>query len=217
MLSGPIPTETGWRELKRAVNTAWWSLRVAGGCGGCFLRKTGASINRRWGGAGAAMSGELRTGTSSLGSADRALVRGEDVGLSAARYVVAKMLSRSESWGRSTDDFQSVSPCAFGAVLERPVCASVFGVTASCCSSGANVPWPASGAGGVFDLTDAGGEVFAWASGSCDMGSTLVQPSRRRSRESVEECLVAARVGIVGAAAGRHSGTPDRGSLACEE
>ena len=30
---------------------------------------------------------------------------------------------------------------------------------------------------GAFDLTDAGGEVFAWASGVGDMGSTLIRPS----------------------------------------
>lgn len=113
----------------------------------------------------------------------RALVRGEDVGLSAARYVVAKMLSLSESCGRSIDDLQRVLSWTFGVVLERPVCASVFGVTASCSAAAWEAPW--LGRGGVFDLTDAGGEVFLWASDCCDMGPTLVRPSERRPCESV--------------------------------
>lgn len=158
------------------------------------------------------MSGELRAGASSFTSVGRVLVRGEDVGLSGARYVVAKMLSLSESCGRSIEDFQRMSPCAFGVVLERPVCARVFGVTASCCASdGLDAPWlPAGaepGAGGVFDLTDAGGEVFPWASDCCDMGSTLVKPSRRRPSEGVAGRVVAARMGTFGAAE-QHSGRP---------
>jgi hypothetical protein len=73
------------------------------------------------------------------------------------------MLSRSDNCGRSTDDFHSVLSCTFGAVLERPVCARVFGVRASCSGEGLRGPW--LGSGGVLDLTDAGGEVFPWA---CD-------------------------------------------------
>jgi hypothetical protein len=41
----------------------------------------------------------------------------------------------------------------------------------------------------VLDLTDAGGEVFPWASSCCDMGPTLVRPSRWRRCESVAECV----------------------------
>jgi hypothetical protein len=139
------------------------------------------------------------SGASSSGCSWRALVRGEDVGLSAARYVVAKMLSLSESWGRSMDDFHRVLSCTFGAVLDRPVCASVFGVTASWSDSGWAEPWP--GCSGVLDLTDAGGEVFAWASVCCDMGPTLVRPSRRRAGDGVAGCVAesAATPGTVGA------------------
>jgi hypothetical protein len=128
------------------------------------------------------------SGASSAGASRRALVRGEDVGVSATRYVVAKMLSLSESCGRSVDDFHSaLLSGAMGAVLERPVCASVFGVTAACPAAGVGGPW--LGPGGVLDLTDAGGEVFPWASDCCDMGPTLVKPSRRRPCESVAGCV----------------------------
>lgn len=156
------------------------------------------------------MSGELRAGASSVGSTGGAVVRGDEVGLSAARYVVAKILSRSESCGRSIDDFHSVSPCAFGVVLERPVCASDFGVTAWCFSGkGVGTPWSLAEpeTGGVFDLTDAGGEVFPCASDCCDMGSTLVKPSRGRPSEGVAGRVVAARMGSFGAAE-KHSGGP---------
>jgi hypothetical protein len=127
------------------------------------------------------------SGASSLACSWRELVRGEDVGLSAARYVVAKMLSLSESCGRSMDDFHRMLSCAMGAVLERPVCARVFGVTAPWSDSGWEEAWP--GSGGVLDLTDAGGEVFPGASNCCDMGPTLVKPSRGRPCEGVAGCL----------------------------
>jgi hypothetical protein len=63
---------------------------------------------------------------------------------------------------------------AIGVVRERPVWARLLGVTASCSAEeeGVRASWLA------FDLTDAGGEVFAWASGSGDMGS-LIRPSVR--------------------------------------
>lgn len=165
------------------------------------------------------MSGELRCGASSFRSAGCAVGRGEDVGLSAARYVVAKMLSLSDSWGRSTDDFQSVSPWALGVVLERPVCARVFGVTASCClGEGLEAPWSLAepGTGGVFDLTDAGGEVYPWASDCCDMGSTLVRPSRGRPLEGVSERVVAARMGYVWRG-GKAQRRANRGGVACAD
>jgi hypothetical protein len=88
------------------------------------------------------------------------------------------MLSRSDSWGRSTDDVQSAGSGAMGAVLERPTWARRVGVTSD--ESGESgeaewqAPWP--GSQGVLDLTEAGGEVFVWASKSGDMGSTLVRP-----------------------------------------
>jgi len=85
--------------------------------------------------------------------------------------VVAKILSRSSSWGRSIDDFHRWFSCTMGAVRERPVWARLFGVTAS--RSG----WGVGASFGEFNLTDAGGEVFAWASGVGDMGSTLIRPS----------------------------------------
>jgi hypothetical protein len=132
MASDPMPAATGFRELKWVARRVWWSSRAAGGYEDCLRRKTGASIRRRWGGAGAAISDKLCSGASSLGGGRRALVCGEDAGVSATRYVVAKMLSLSESCGRSVDDFHSaLLSGAVGAVLERPVCARDFGVTAS--------------------------------------------------------------------------------------
>jgi len=84
------------------------------------------------------------------------------------------MLSRSSSWGRSIDDFQRLLlSWTMGAVRERPVWERVLGVTWSCSGSGVRTPWLA------FDLTDAGGEVFPWASGWGDMGSTLIRPLGR--------------------------------------
>jgi hypothetical protein len=86
--------------------------------------------------------------------------------------VVAKMLSRSDSWGRSIEDFQRLLfSWLIGAVCERPVCERLLGVTASCSPGGAGVgaSWLAS------DLTDAGGEVFPWASGWGDMGATSIR------------------------------------------
>ena len=121
----------------------------------------------------------------------RALVRGEEMGLSDARYVVAKILSRSSSWGRSIDDFQRLLlSWAIGAVRERPVCERLFGVTASCSATeeGVRASWLA------FDLTDAGGEVVAWASCWGDMGSTSIRPSvRHRVAESSESMAEIAR------------------------
>jgi hypothetical protein len=58
------------------------------------------------------------------------LARGDEMGLSDARYVVEKMLSRSSSCGRSNDDCHRLSLGAIGAVLDRPVCESLRGVTA---------------------------------------------------------------------------------------
>lgn len=54
---------------------------------------------------------------------------GDDAGLSEARYVVAKMLSRSDSCGRSRVDDDAGQNCsgARGAVLERPVWLRVLG------------------------------------------------------------------------------------------
>jgi hypothetical protein len=87
--------------------------------------------------------------------------RREEVGLSEGRYVVAKMLSRSESWARSTIGFHR-GWAARGAVLERPVCERVLGVTGRAGEDGE----PPSLA--VFDLTDAGGED---CSGLLDLGA----------------------------------------------
>lgn len=140
----------------------------------CFLRIMGGSTSRLWGGAGAAISDKLCSGASLVLSTVRALVRGDEIGLSEARYVVANMLSRSSSWGRSIDDFQRLFSWTTGAVRERPVCERLFGVRASrsaAAESGAS--WLA------LDLTDAGGEVFPWASGWGDMGSTLIRPCVR--------------------------------------
>jgi hypothetical protein len=114
-----------------------------------------------------------------------------------------------------------VLSCTFGAVLDRPVCASVFGVTASWSDSGWAAPWP--GCGGGVDLTDAGGEVFAWASVCCDMGPTLVRPSRRRAGDGVAGCVAesAATPGTVarmGSGARRkHSGRPAGAALAGDD
>lgn len=104
---------------------------------------------------------------------------GEDAGLSEARYVVAKMLSRSDSWGRSTDDFQRLLSWVMGAVLERPVWERLWRFTASRSDVGVVGAW--SGCSGAFDLTDAAGEAFPWAFGWGDMGSTLVRSSLPRS------------------------------------
>lgn len=174
----------------------------------CFLRKTGASISRRWGGAGAAVSGEGCWGASSSVTSWCALERGEDVGVSATRYVVAKMLSLSESCGRSTDDFHKALSWALGVVLERPVCARDFGGGSRCSwrawAGDVGEPW--AECGGVLALTDAGGEVFPLASNCCDMGPTLVRPSRGRRPAGV--------AGRVAERAARAPGTAARmGSL----
>jgi hypothetical protein len=142
------------------------------------------SIRLRRGGIGMARSEALCLRASSSVSIGGALVRGDEVGLSATRYVVAKMLSLSDSCGRSTDDFHRLLSCVRGAVLERPVCARVFGVTAPRSAACCEAPWLGC-SGGVCALTDAGGEAFPWVSGWFDMGSTLVRPSRRRACESV--------------------------------
>jgi hypothetical protein len=93
--------------------------------------------------------------------------------------VVAKMLSRSDSWGRSIDDFQRLFSWLMGAVRERPVCERLLGVTASCSPGGAGAGVGAGvGVGASWlasDLTDAGGEVFPWASGWGDMGATSIR------------------------------------------
>ena len=115
----------------------WGSCRATGGCVDSLLRKKGGSISLLRSGAGAAMSDKLCSGASSFASVvgAAALVRGEEMGLSDARYVVEKMLSRSSSWGRSNDDCQRLSFGAIGAVLERPVCESFRGVTAGSAGS----------------------------------------------------------------------------------
>jgi hypothetical protein len=170
MVSKAIPAAMAARGLKGVVKTAWWSMDEVGGRVECFLRMMGGSINRLGGGAGAAISDKQCSGASLAESTVRALARGEEMGLSETRYVVAKMLSRSSSWGRSIDDFQSLFSRAMGAVRERPVCERLLGVTGSCSASDSGAAWLA------VDLTDAGGEVFAWASGWGDMGSTLIRP-----------------------------------------
>lgn len=49
------------------------------------------------------------------------------------------------------------------------------------------VPWLKPGLCGVFDLTDAGGEVFPWASKCGDMGVTLVRLAERLSSVGVAD------------------------------
>jgi len=97
------------RGLKGVVRTAWWSMEAVGGrVGGrveCFLRMMGGSLSRPGEGDGTANSDKLCSGASLAKAVWRAAARGEEIGLSEARYVVAKMLSRSSSWGRSIDDF----------------------------------------------------------------------------------------------------------------
>jgi hypothetical protein len=90
--------------------------------------------------------------------------------------VVAKILSRSESWGRSTvDDVQSWS-APRGAVLERPVFERPLG-TRSADSEGRAWGLPSSPGGcEAFDLTGVEGEVLFGAFAGCDMGATLVRP-----------------------------------------
>jgi hypothetical protein len=149
---------------------------------------------------------------------DAGLVRGEDTGLSEARYVVEKMLSRSSSCGRSSDDCQSVFSGAIGAVLERPVCESFLGVTVgSSCGERCAAPW--LGLCGAFDLTDAGGEVFVWASECGDMGPTLVRLAVRHSTVGVGDrvadiagrALRRASAAVVGVRQGHNAA-----GLACE-
>lgn len=75
-----------------------------------------------------------------------------------------------------------------GAVLERPVCERLFGVTSPRAGEeGWVAPWP--GVCGAFDLTDAGGEVLLGAFEGCDMESTLVRPRREQDGGCVAECL----------------------------
>lgn len=117
------------------------------------------------------------------------------MGLSDARYVVEKMLSRSSSCGRSNEDCHRLFSGAIGAVLERPVCESFRGVTAvsagplgeSFEGEAVGVPWLGPGLCGAFDLTDAGGEVFPWASKCGDMGVTLVRLAMRHSSVGVAD------------------------------
>jgi hypothetical protein len=49
------------------------------------------------------------------------------------------------------------------------------------------VPWLEPGLCGAFDLTDAGGEVFPWASECGDMGVTLVRLAERLSPVGVAD------------------------------
>jgi hypothetical protein len=100
------------------------------------------------------------------------------------------MLSRSESWRRSPARVQRAGSGAMGAVLERAAWEGRVGVTSTSGESGesgeseeegdAGGQAPLRASLGAVDLTDAGGEVFEWASRSGDMGSTLVKPSKRR-------------------------------------
>lgn len=106
--------------------------------------------------------------------------------------MVEKMLSRSSSCGRSNDDCQRLSLGAMGAVLERPVNESLRGVTtgsagSSACLEGVGVPWRTAGLCGALGLTDAGGEVFPWASRCGDMGATLVRLAERQSSGGVAD------------------------------
>lgn len=190
-----------------------------GGKVDCFLRMTGEVISLLCGGAGVATGDNLCWEASWFVGIECALARGEEAGLSEARYVVAKMLSRSDSCGRSTDDFQSRSSGAIGAVLERPACERLLGVTASWAKEGVDDPWP--GWCGAFDLTDAGGEAVPWASGCGDMGSTLVRPSLRRSRGCVAEPVAedagralatVARMRLLGAAGAQRNSQQGRTS-----
>jgi hypothetical protein len=82
MASNTIPAAMAVRGLKGVVRTAWWSIEDVGGRVECFLRMMGGSINRLWGGAGAAISDRLCSGASLTGSTLRALLRGEEMGLS---------------------------------------------------------------------------------------------------------------------------------------
>jgi hypothetical protein len=70
--------------------------------------------------------------------------------------VVAKMLSRSDSWGRSAEDVQRCSN-ARGVVLERPVWERLLGVTSA---ASWREEWEAAWPGDcvAFDLTGAAGE-----------------------------------------------------------
>lgn len=123
-----------------AIGTCWanWVARMDFGSGEAmggyvdsFLRNRGDAARLVCSGAGAAISDKLCSGASSFVSVVAAVLgRGDDMGLSDARYVVEKMLSRSSSWGRSNDDCQRLSLGAIGAVLERPVWESLRGVTA---------------------------------------------------------------------------------------
>jgi hypothetical protein len=86
------------------AKTGWWSVEVVGGRVDCFLRIMGGSINLLWGGAGAPVSDKLCSGASLVVSNVRALVRGEETGLSDAKYVVANMESLSSNCTRSIED-----------------------------------------------------------------------------------------------------------------
>ena len=88
--------------------------------------------------------------------------------------MVAKMLSRSDSWGRSIVGFHACSS-ASGAVLERPVWERLFGVTSATPGEGGwETAWP--GCCDAFDLTEAAGEAIFGAFECGDMESTLVNP-----------------------------------------
>lgn len=146
-------------------------------------------------------------------SGARALGRGELAGLSAARYVVAKMLSRSDSWGRSTDDFHRLFSWATGAVCERPVWDRRFRVTggrsaaaAAAAAVGVEGPWGLWGLWGAW-----GGEAFAWAFGWGDMGPTLVRPWLRRSLGSVAEWVAESAAWAPGRLARMGNGVVERG------
>lgn len=98
------------------------------------------------------------------------------------------MLSRSDSWGWSTDGVHRWFRSR-GAVLERPDCERRLGVTSSragdeVCSAS---PWP--GDCGTLELTGAGGEARLDACKGGDMETTLVNPQRGLGNGCVAACL----------------------------
>lgn len=105
---------------------------------------------------------------------------GEEAGLSEARYVVANMLSRSDSWGRSTEGAHRGFN-ARGAVLERPAWERDFGGPgrAGDEEEGEEEASRPGVCGGFCNLTDAEGEVGSEISGG-DMSVESLVNSRGR-------------------------------------
>lgn len=106
--------------------------------------------------------------------------------------MVAKILSRSDSWGRSTDDFHRLLSGAMGGVCERAV---------------GDRRWRVTG------WRSAAGAVFAWAFGWADMGSTLVRPWLGRSTGWVAELSADGAAGALGRVARMGPRGFDDGSL----